>query len=95
MAKYFMRKRLLQLHGCFLKYLYLSACKGIELRSVASYKMGEYRTGNDCILSFQTFYKQGHIIRSEPQPMHTGIQLYMNGEIGDTFFLGFLNQRLQ
>ena len=57
--------------------------------------MREYRTGNNRILSFQTFYEPGHIFRSKSQPVHAGIQFHMNGEIGDTFFLSFFNQRIQ
>ena len=95
MTKYFIRKRLLQQHGSLFKSFYLFTRKSIELLSVASYKMGEYRTGNNRILSFQTFYEPGHIFRSKSQPVHAGIQFHMNGKIGDTFFLSFFNQRIQ
>ena len=95
MAKYLIWKCLLQQHGSLFKSLYLLTRKGIELRSITPHEMREHRTGNNRVLPFQTFYEPGHIFRSKPQPVHTGIQLHMDREIGNPLFLGFLNQCVQ
>ena len=95
MAKYLMRKSLLQFHGRFLEHFYLPACKTVELLRIAPYQMREDGTGNHSILSLQPFYQPGHILRSKPQAVHTGIQLYVDGEVCDTFLFRFFNQSVQ
>ena len=80
MAKYLMRKILLQFHGRFLEHFYRRACKTVELLRIAPYQMREDGSGNHGILSLQPLYRPGHVLRSKPQAVHTGIQLMWMGK---------------
>lgn len=57
--------------------------------------MREYRPGNNRILTFQTTDQQRNFIDGKTKTVHTRIQFDMNREVGDSFFLGRLNQCIE
>ena len=90
-----MRKSSLQLFGSPFEYLNLTTCKNIELRRITPYKMGEYRTRNQCILILQPTYQHRHFFFGETQTMHARIKFDMYREVCNAFFLRRFYQRIE
>ena len=95
MAQNLMRESGLQLLRALFKQFYLLARKGIELGRITSYEMREYRTGNNRALVLQAADKQGDIFHGKAETVHTRIQFYMNREVGDSFFFGGFDKRVE
>src|SRR3712207_701001 len=94
-AQYLMRKSRLQFLRALLEQFDLPTGESVEPGVVAAHKMGEYRAGNHRILVFQAADELRYLIDGKPEPMHSRIQLHVDGEIGDSFFLRRLNQRVE
>ena len=87
MAQDLVRECGLQLERGCLERLYLPAGEGVELRGVAAYQVREYGTGDDGILPLQPLYQTGHVGGGEAQAVHAGVQLDVDGEMGDALLL--------
>ena len=75
--------------------LYLPPREAVEHRRVAAHQVGENRTHQHGILSAQAFHQLGHLFGREAQTVHARVQLDMDGEVRDTFFLRLAHKGVQ
>ena len=57
--------------------------------------MGKHRTGQQSRLALQPTDKGRNLLGHESQTVHPGVELDMDGEVGDALFLGSLDQRIE
>ena len=93
MSQYLVLECRLQFFACSVKEFKLMLGERIEVITVATHEMREYRARNDCVLVLQSAYHLVDVLLwVESQAMHTGIEFDMNGIIGYCFILGSLDE---
>ena len=96
MAQNLVLKSGLQLFTCLIKQCKLLCGEVVKVIAIRPYEMRKHRARNDGILMFQPFYQPLHVIIGiKSKPMHARIQLDMNRIVGDTLFLGSLDECFQ
>ena len=94
-AQDFVVEGLLQRRGGLLKELNLATREAIEQRRVAPHEMGEDGARNHGILPLEALNEARHLFGQEAQAVHAGIELHVDGEVGNALFLGSLNQGVE
>ena len=96
MAQDLMVEGSLQLSASLIEEFKLMGREIIETIVIASHEVREDRTRDDGILMLQLTDKLLHIVfRIEAHAMHTGIELDVNRESGDTLLLCSLDERIE
>ena len=94
-AQYLMGESRLQFPACLVELLKLHGGEVVKVITVRTHEMGEYRTRDDGILTFQTCDDLINIFLGvEAQAVHTSIQFDMYWQAGDTLFLCRTNQSI-
>ena len=70
--------------------------EGIEIRRVAPDEVREDRARTECLLAVETLDERKEVVLGiEPEAAHAGVELEVDGEVGDALLSGSGHQRIE